>query len=237
MLTSVVIPAFNEESYLPATLSSLRDAISVCRCNAELIVVDNESADRTSELARSFGAMVVREAVHNISRVRNAGARAARGDVLAFVDADTIVPPYFLERVAEAMGDPVCFGGSADIVHTPASKLLRAYLKAWRWLGIRLDMAQGAAQFCRRPAFDLLQGFDESYFMGEDVDFYWRLQKLCTKAGGHLSFLDDVKVASSPRRFDLTPTWRTLIWTNPVFIALFRKRCSAWTAWYVKTPR
>jgi len=86
-------------------------------------------------------------------------------------------------------------------------------------------------------AFDILKGYDESYFMGEDVDFYWRLQKLCTKPGGHLSFLDDVKVVPSPRRFDHTPTWRTLIWTNPVLIALFRKRGSAWTAWYVKTPR
>ena len=156
MLISVVIPAFNEESCLPATLSSLRAAISVCRCGAELIVVDNESADRTMGIARSVGATVVHEAVHNISRVRNAGASVARGDVLAFVDADTIVPPYFLERVAEAMGDPVCFGGSADIVHMPASKLLRAYLEAWRWLGIRLGMTQGAAQFCRKSAFDLI---------------------------------------------------------------------------------
>ena len=144
MLISVVIPAFNEELYLPATLSSLRDAISACRCSVELIVVDNESADHTREVARSFAATVVYEAVHNISRVRNAGASVARGDVLAFVDADTIVPPYFLERVAETMGDPDCVGGSANIVHMPASRLLRAYLRAWRWLGIRLGMAQGA---------------------------------------------------------------------------------------------
>jgi hypothetical protein len=98
-------------------------------------------------------------------------------------------------------------------------------------------MAQGAAQFCRRSAFDLLAGYDESYFIGEDVDFYWRLQKISAKAGGHLSFLRDVEVVPSARRFDMTPTWRTLIWTNPVFIALFRKRCSPWAAWYVKTPR
>jgi hypothetical protein len=98
-------------------------------------------------------------------------------------------------------------------------------------------MAQGAAQFCRRSAFDLLTGYDESYFMGEDVDFYWRLQRLSAKAGGHLSFLSDVRVVPSARRFDMTPTWRTLVWTNPVFIALFRKRYSAWAAWYGETRR
>jgi len=52
-----------------------------------------------------------------------------------------------------------------------------------------------------------------------------------------MSFLDDVKVVPSPRRFGLTPTWRTLTLTNPVFVAMFRKRHSAWTEWYAKTPR
>jgi glycosyltransferase involved in cell wall biosynthesis len=236
-LLSVVIPAFNEELYLPETLSRLRDAISVCPCGVEIVVVDNESVDRTAEVARSFGATVVRESVHNIARVRNAGANVARGDVLAFVDADTTVPPHFLERIAEVMGDAACIGGSADIVHAPASKLLRAYLDTWRWLGIRLGMAQGAAQFCRKSAFTHLGGYDESQFMGEDVDFYWRLQRLSARIGGYLKFLDDLRVAPSPRRFDQTPIWRTLIWTNPLFIALFRKTRSVWTEWYLKTPR
>lgn len=223
-MVSVVIPAFDEELYLSETLFNLQDAISTCRCSVELIVVDNESADRTAEVARSFGARVVHEPVHNIARVRNVGANAACGDVLVFVDADTIVPPNFLDRLAEAMDDPACMGGSAAIVHTPKSKLLRVYLHAWRWLGIRLGMVQGAAQFCRKSAFSRLNGYDESQFMGEDVDFYWRLQKLSAKAGGYLKFLNDVKVVPSSRRFDQTPIWRTLIWTNPVFIVLFRNR-------------
>jgi glycosyltransferase involved in cell wall biosynthesis len=237
MLLSVVIPAFNEELYLKETLTRLHNAISLCRCGAEIIVVDNESVDRTAEVARSFGAAVVRESVHNIARVRNAGAKVAHGDVLAFVDADTSVPPNFLERIAEVMGDAACMGGSADVVHTPASRFLRAYLAAWRWVGISLGMAQGAAQFCRKSAFTLLSGYDESQFMGEDVDFYWRLQRLCKRTGGYLKFLDDLKVGPSPRRFDRTPIWRTLIWTNPLFIAVFRKTSSAWTEWYLRTPR
>ena len=74
LVISVVIPAFNEELYLPKTLSKLQDAISMCRCSLELVVVDNQSTDRTAEVARSFGATVVHEPVHNIARVRNAGS-------------------------------------------------------------------------------------------------------------------------------------------------------------------
>jgi glycosyltransferase involved in cell wall biosynthesis len=237
MLLSVVIPAFNEELYLPETLSSVLRSSGECRCRVELIVADNASSDSTAEVARTFGATVVHEQVHNIARVRNVGARAAHGDVLVFIDADTVVPRQFLDKVADAMSDPACTGGSPDIVHSVRSKLLRAYFKAWRWLGVKLGMAQGAAQFCRTSAFGTLNGYDESQFMGEDVDFYWRLQKLCAKGGGYLKFLDDVKVFPSPRRFDHTPIWRTLIWTNPVFIAPFRKTRSAWTEWYVRPPR
>jgi hypothetical protein len=98
-------------------------------------------------------------------------------------------------------------------------------------------MAQGAAQFCRKSAFSILNGYGELQFMGEDVDFYWRLGKLCANAKSYLRFLDDVTVVPSPRRFDQSPIWRTLIWTNPAFIASFRKTRSAWTAWYIRPPR
>ncbi len=237
MLLSIVVPAFNEELYLPETLSSIQRAGVECRCGFELIVVDNASTDRTAEVAKEYGATVVREDVHNVGRVRNVGARAAQGDVLVFIDADTVVSLQFLDKVADVMSDPACIGGTPDIVHRVRSRLLRAYLRAWRWIGVKLGMTQGAAQFCRRSAFGILNGYDESQFMGEDVDFYWRLRKLCAKTGGYLKFLNDVTVAPSPRRFDHSPVWRTLIWTNPVFIAPFRKSRLAWSAWYIKPPR
>src|ERR1017187_8030954 len=105
MLLSVLIPAFNEERHLPQTLTSLRDAIASCRCGVELIVVDNASVDRTADVARAFGATVVHEQIHNVARVRNVGARSAHGDALVFIDADTVVPQQFLDKVAEAMSD------------------------------------------------------------------------------------------------------------------------------------
>ena len=98
-------------------------------------------------------------------------------------------------------------------------------------------MAQGAAQFCRRTAYADLSGYDESYFMGEDVDFYWRLKALCLETGGYAKLLSDVQVVPDPRRFDQFPVWRTLVWTNPLFLVLFRKKAWAWRDWYVHLPR
>ena len=237
MLLSVVIPAFNEVSYLPATLDNLRRAAAQCSQPVETIVVDNASTDGTAAVAREAGAVVICEKVRNIGRVRNTGAAQARGEVLVFVDADTTVPAEFLRRVAEAMADPRCIGGAANIIHSPVSRILRVYLAGWRAIGKALGMAQGAAQFCRREAFLALGGYDESMYMGEDVDFYWRLRRLASRSGDHLCFLSDVAVLPSPRRFDQWPLWRTLIGTNPVFIAIFRKSSGVWKDWYGRGPR
>jgi len=232
MRISVVIPAFNEQNCLGQTLDALRAAIEQCTVPVDVIVVDNESRDDTAKIARDAGATVVQETVHNVARVRNTGAHAASGDVLVFLDADVLVPPHFVARVVEQMSAPDCCGGAADVSHQPSSKIVRAYLLGWRVLGRMLGMAQGAAQFCRREAYERLGGYNESLYMGEDVDFYWRLRKL-----GSVAFLRDVQVVASPRRFDRWPLWRTLLWTNPLFILVFRKSPRAWRQWYEHPPR
>ena len=98
-------------------------------------------------------------------------------------------------------------------------------------------MAQGATQFCRRDAFDALGGYDETLFMGEDVDYYRRLKGLARRRGGGVSFVEDVRVVPSTRRFDQWRLWRTLVWTNPLFVLLFRRRRAAWRGWYERVPR
>ena len=84
-------------------------------------------------------------------------------------------------------------------------------------------MAQGATQFCRRDAFLALNGYDETLFMGEDVDLYWRLKKFAKRRNVGVSFIEDITVVPSTRRFDQWGLWRTLIWTNPLFILMFRR--------------
>ena len=241
MFVSVVIPAFDEEAYLGATLASVGRAAARLSeragVSAEVFVVDNDSSDSTAAVARGFSAVVVRESHHNVARVRNTGARFAGGDVLVFVDADTVVPEELLCRVVEALAEPGCLGGAVDTDYRPAKLTSKIYLWFWRVAGKLLGMAQGATQFCRRDAFDALGGYDETLYMGEDVDFYLRLRRLAKRRGGGVRFIDDVRVTPSTRRFDQWRLWRTLVWTNPLFILLFRRTKSAWRGWYERVPR
>ena len=228
MSLSLVIPAFNEDAWLPATLASVRRA----EAGIEIIVVDNDSSDRTADVAASYGATIIREHEHNVARVRNAGASAANGDVVVFLDADTLVPERLFSRIAEIMQDRRCLGGAVDIDHQPKRAWVRVYLELWRRFGRLMGMAEGAAQFCRRDAFLALGGYDERLLMGEDVDFYWRLTRFAKRQGGYVHFIDDLQVLSSPRRYDQWPAWRILLWTNPLFALLFRRRRSIWRGWY-----
>lgn len=241
MLISVIIPAFNEEDYIGETLASLNRAMAFLRekeiVSAEIIVVDNDSADLTASVARDFGATVIMETRHNVAQVRNAGAAAASGDVLVFVDADTIVPDQLLRRIVAALAEPTCPGGAVDTNYRPAKLTSKIYLQLWRIIGKMTGMAQGATQFCRKDVFFALNGYDETLFMGEDVDFYWRLKRFARRRKGRVSFIEDLPVVPSTRRFDGWELWRTLLWTNPLFILLFRRKQKAWHGWYKAGPR
>ncbi len=81
MKLSIVIPAYNEEKYLPETLGALRAALSTVQ-DAEVTVIDNESTDATREIAASFDVQIVTEHERNIGKVRNTGGFAASGDVI-----------------------------------------------------------------------------------------------------------------------------------------------------------
>jgi glycosyltransferase involved in cell wall biosynthesis len=233
---SVIVPAFNEERWLPAVLESIRRSAEEVG-PVEIVVVDNASTDGTAAVATDAGARVVREAVKNLAAVRNAGARSTEAPVLMWVDADTPLPDDALESVVRAMSDPSCLGGAFDAVHRARRPLVRAYLRIWRAIGRITRMAQGAAQFVRRDAFEAVGGYDERLFMGEDVDFWWRLRRHARRTGGRVQFIDDPPVLPSPRRFDQWPLWRTVVFTNPLLIPWLQRSSRAWAGWYVDPPR
>jgi glycosyltransferase involved in cell wall biosynthesis len=231
----------NEENFLGKTLGALKEAAQELQaghdCDVQIIVVDNNSRDRTAEVARSCGATVISEPIRNIARARNTGARAAEGDVLFFLDADTLVPPSLLSMIHEVMADPLRDGGAVDVDHRASRSIIRLYLHAWRVLGQATGMAQGGAQFCRRDVFLALGGYDESQYMGEDVDFYWRLARNARQKHRTVRYITEVQVVPSPRRNNNWPVWKILFWTNPVLAAMFRRHKRIWRGWYEDAPR
>jgi glycosyltransferase involved in cell wall biosynthesis len=238
MKVSVIVPAYNEEKYLPETLGHIGEALAVIAHPSEIIVVDNDSQDRTGHVAESRGAKVLRESEHNISRVRNAGAENATGDVLIFVDADTLVPRTLFRTITDVLEDEKCFGGAVSVGYAePRRKWLRVYLLGWKFWGKFFNMKQGAAQFCRKSVFEELRGYDQSIFMGEDVEFYWRLSKFARRHEGYLHFVENPTVTTSARRFDHMSLWKTLLLTHPLFIYLAWRKKSFWKDWYEKSVR
>lgn len=235
---SVVIPAYNEEQCLPATLGRITKALSVVARPSEIIVVDNDSQDRTKQIAVASGAKVVLEKEHNIARVRNTGAKNSTGDVLIFIDADTLVPETLFHKISDVMEDEKCFGGAVAVEYEDfRRKWMKTYLAGWKFWGKFFNMAQGAAQFCRKPVFEKLEGYDPTIFMGEDVEFYWRLAKYAKGSGSYLHFIEHPTVTTSTRRFDKMSVWKTFLLTHPIFIRLTWRKKSYWKDWYEKAVR
>jgi glycosyltransferase involved in cell wall biosynthesis len=236
MSISVIVPAYNEELYIGETLNNLNWAndclLKRNGMSAEIIVVDNGSTDSTGSIALSAGAKVIKESRQNVARARNVGANGSSGNLLVFIDADVIVPESLLWRITEAMKDEACVGGAVDTTYEPGKLFVKVYLRVWRLFGKLAGMAQGATQFCRKDVNVWLCGYDETMYIGEDVDFYWRLKRFAKRHRGRVCFIQDVQVIPSIRRFDRWSFWRTLVWTNPLFILIFRRRKGPWKDWY-----
>jgi glycosyltransferase involved in cell wall biosynthesis len=108
---SFVVPAYNEELLLGATLRRLNAAAETLGESHEIIVADDASSDRTVAVAKEHGARVVEVAHRQIAATRNSGARAAKGDFLIFVDADTLVDAPVVRAALQAMRNGAVGGG------------------------------------------------------------------------------------------------------------------------------
>src|SRR5436853_7941431 len=177
-MISFIVPAYNEETELPSTLGAIRAATSGLSQPVEIIVVDDASTDATPEIAEQAGARVVSIHRRQIVAARNAGARAAQGEYLFFVDADTRINKT---HVTEAMAllEAGYTGGSARGVMDGFIPLWsRILLHAFCTLYFGLNLGAGAFLFTTRRNFEATGGFDEQYFAGEEVYFSLALKKL-----------------------------------------------------------
>lgn len=202
---SFIVPAYNEEVMLGETLRVLAASARSVGEAFEIIVVDDASADATAQIARAHGASVLRVDLHRISAVRNAGARAAKGELLVFVDADTLVPPATLAQMLAAVRRGAVGGGArVQLDSHGLSRWARALSAFSCWLVYRLRIAGGCFIFARREAFDAAGGFDERYFASEEIHFGQALKRI-----GRFTLVA-APVMSSGRKLRLFSGWQLL---------------------------
>jgi glycosyltransferase involved in cell wall biosynthesis len=166
---SFIIPAYNEEALLGRTLTALREATSGLGEPTEMLVVDDDSADRTPTVAREHDARVVSVRHRQIAATRNAGARAARGEVLVFVDADTVVGREVVRALVDAIRAGAVGGGCAFRFDGPLPWHGRILAGVVVPLYRRLGLASGCFLFCRREAFAAAGGWNEKLFAAEEL--------------------------------------------------------------------
>jgi len=225
---SLVVPAYNEERHLPALLDSVdaaRDGSGGAPRAVEVVVADNASTDRTAEVARARGARVVREQRRCIAAVRNAGARAARGEVLAFVDADSRIHRETFAAIDRALAGGRVVAGATGVTFDrwSAGRLVTyAIMLGAVWL---TGMDTGVV-FCRREDFHAVGGYDERRRVGEDVAFLLALRRLGRGRGQRLARPRGVKAVTSARKFEQYGEWHWL-WMLPRLPAMLRGRPSS----------
>ena len=177
-MISFIVPAYNEELELSSTIEAIRTAASGATQPYEIIVVDDASADATAQIAAMAGARIISINRRQIAASRNAGARAARGDYLFFVDADTRIKQTHIAEAIAALGEGYA-GGSARVVTDGFVPLWgRIFVRVFCTVYFGLNLGAGAFLFTTRRNFDAIGGFDEQYFIGEEVYFSLALRKL-----------------------------------------------------------
>ena len=196
MKISVIIPVKNEEELLPKLLRSLQ--LQDYK-DFEVIVADAHSTDRTREIAAEFGARVVDGGMPGEGR--NAGARAASGDIFIFLDADVIVPPHFLSNLHNEMQERYIDVATCSI--RPLSdyqidRIIHKLINLTIMANLRVDpKAFGFCIFITRRLFERIGGFDETIKVAEDNDLVKRASEF-----RHLRYLNSTFVHVSVRRFE-----------------------------------
>ncbi len=209
MRLSFVIPAYNEEAYLPACLESILAQTRGLGESVEIVVVNNASSDRTREVAGGFaGVRVVDEPRKGLTYARQAGFAASTGELIANVDADSRLTPGWVEGVLRAFAaEPRMVSLSGPLVYydlTPRQRVLvqAFYATAFlsyavnRWVLRVGSMVQGGNFVLRREALEAIGGFNLAIsFYGEDTDIARRISRM-----GKVRFTFDLKMFSSARR-------------------------------------
>jgi glycosyltransferase involved in cell wall biosynthesis len=231
---SFVIPAYNEESYLPACLESILAQTQGLGDQVEIIVVNNASSDRTRDVALTYpGVIVVDEPRKGLPFARQAGFAASSGNLIANVDSDSRLTPGWVARVLASFADePRLVAISGPVVYYDLSPSQLVSVRLFYALAFTLyvlnryilragSMVQGGNFVLRREALEGIGGFNTAIsFYGEDTDIARRLNGV-----GKVVFTFQLKMYSSARRLKKEGMFKIgLRYTMNYLWTTFRKR-------------
>ena len=233
LVYSVIIPAYNEEYLLPATLSSLQLAMDSIPHKGEIIVVDNNSTDNTAQVAESYGARVIFEPFRQIAKARNSGALNAKSDFLIFLDADTILPPQLLQNAINLLKEKkYCGGGTLLSFDSQLPFLAVRLVKFWNWISKTGKLAAGSFIFCLTRGFYEIGGFDENIYAGEEITFSRKIKKWGKKNNLSFIIISDYAVITSGRKFQWYSSMQLallfILFTIFPFALRNRSLCNFW---------
>jgi glycosyltransferase involved in cell wall biosynthesis len=233
---SIIVPAFNEQRLLGASLAQMKSAAGAfarCGWDFELIVCDNNSTDRTAEIARAAGATVVFEPINQIARARNCGAAAATGDWLIFVDADSHPNAELFADVMVQIQSGRCLAGGSTVVMDEKHLAAGFVTRLWNGISRIGRLLAGSFIFCETAAFRKIGGFSQELFAAEELDLSQRLKRLARESNRRLVILHHHPLVTSARKMRLYTAWDHLkLLARVVFNRRALKSRDSCTLWY-----
>jgi glycosyltransferase involved in cell wall biosynthesis len=212
---TLIVPAHNEAAFLTGCLDAARMAEERIDEEVEIIVVLNRCSDETESIARRHGCVIVREDARNLSKIRNAGAAAANGEVIVTCDADSRMHPDSFREILRRLDSGKIVGGGAMVYPERWSlgilASVLAILPYLAFTGVSFGLF-----WCLKRDFDAIGGFDERFVSVEDVDFARRLKKHGRASGRSWGTLFRAALITSCRKFDQFGDW--YLFRNPAFV-------------------
>lgn len=205
-LVSVIIPTLNEEKYLENCLKFIKN--QDYKGKYEIIVADCKSKDKTLKIAKKYADKIVVTEKRRASAARNVGAKVARGGILLFVDADTLLLPDVISEVVKHLNKRGIVGVSVPIISDDIKKnFLYLTLMGLYYLlvKIKLQPIYGGCFACKKKSFLEVNGFNEDLKVAEDIELGGRLKKI-----GKISYITSTFVITSARRLNRWGIWRQL---------------------------
>ncbi|MCA9302237.1 carotenoid biosynthesis protein [Candidatus Nomurabacteria bacterium] len=196
-MISFIIPAYNEEEYLPHCINSIRETCANIEEPYEIIVVNNCSTDKTAQIALSLNCKVFFQAERGIAKTRNLGAKNALGDKIIFIDADSILNIKILQTsLSKLKQEKVCVSSITSFAEYPGA-LTRL---VWFYNLLSRIFSLGVGQYIaiKKEAFEKVNGFDDNYYAFEEIDLLRRLKKQYGRQSVEVLW---IPVESSNRKF------------------------------------